>query len=582
MSENNPWTDDRAKQDTLLGDEAATRTADRSGETVTGSASFADDRDDRARGSGTDSGEQANLFTETEELDNQQSLGGGTATVEQTGIIEEIEQESETFEHETGTLDDGLEPERLERDVVPDRLPTGYELGEVRRVNEGRVREADYRRPTDIPGADAEVIRVQDIQGRFSVYSAVDDDGIDKTRPHGSTGADFEAALEKAERIAEDRNSDSRDDQEQLEIPARAAEAGITATRLAERRADDLDSDRLESVREDLAELRDDGGVLELSSDTLSEFNEAIAEFGSRASPSQRPQGFDVLENTVFGILSGDSDSKEPDTEERGETVEIEFGRKSAANEARDVLPDDALTGGYDRRHKTVEIRTDAVDERTLNRVSGMAADSKAHEEQKAGQVELDRRERNELDFTETSVPEARSVKGVMLAEGVDDWMAHFDPTLTVDEHRDIAKRAARDDEGKRMDTEDSALEREARARRREDEELESFARKHAEAGEQEAIETLVGELGWDRDDARALAQSTDDPRVRRDVLDTVVARALSNGRFLREPPERAPNSPSKYRNPATGHFVGDRIDMSPGIGRDPADGQFVNKQRRL
>jgi len=581
MSENNPWTDDRAKQDTLLGDEAATRTADRSGETVTGSESFADDRDERARGSGTDSGEQANLFTETEELENQQSLGGGTATVEQTGIVEEIEQDSETFEHETGTLDDGLEPERLETEVLPDRLPSGYELTGVDESGSGRVREADYRRESDIPGVDSEVIRVQEIQGSFAVYEETEDGGDNRPRPRGSFGDDFDGALEKAERIAGDRSRESGDDRERLEIPARAAEAGITATRLAERRADDLDSDRLKSVREDLAELRDDGGVLELSSETLSEFNEAIAEFGADASPSQRPQGFDVLENTVFGILSGD-ESEESDTEERGETVEIEFGRRSAANEARDTLPDEALTGRYDGRHKTVEIRADAVDERTLNRVSGMAADSKAHEEQKAGQVALDRREREELDFTETSVPEARSVKGVMLAEGVDDWMAHFDPTLTVDEHRDIAKRAARDDEGKRMDSGDSALEREARARRREADELETFARKGAKAGEQEAIETLVGELGWDREDARALAQSTDDPRVRRDVLDTVVARALANGRFLREPPERAPNSPSKYRNPGTGHFVGDKIDTSPGIGRDPADGQFVNKQRRL
>jgi len=261
------------------------------------------------------------------------------------------------------------------------------------------------------------------------------------------------------------------------------------------------------------------------------------------------------------------------------ETVEIEFGSRDAANAARETVPEGTRTGTYDGRHTTVEVREDQLSEQQLTRLSGMAADSKAYKAEKVGQAPLSRRERQEIDFTETSVPEARSAKAIFADRGVDDWLSFFDPTLTVDEQRDIAERAARDDRGKRMDTDESAVEKEARARRRTAGELERFARQGAEAGEEEAVRTLVDELGWNESEARALAQSTDDPQTRGDVLDTVVARALANGQFLREPPARTPGAPSKYRSQTTGRFVGNRIDSNPGIGRDPADGRFLNER---
>jgi hypothetical protein len=603
-NEENPWTDDRSTQSSLLGDQEATRTADRSGEVVTGSSEFADDRDDRARSTSSGpTGDQANLFTETEEMEGQAALGGGTATREDTGIIEEIEEESRTFEDETGAVDTGapdldyqggFESGRLEPETVPDQLPTGFELDEVSSDNQGRIREADYTRPSELPGVESDIIRVQDIQGRFEVFQAISDDDK-RASPAGTFGDDFDAALGRAESLAErrdpidldrddqgDGDRDQLDDQELLELDGRAARAGITATKLAESQADDLDGDILDDVRGELEELSDDGGTLELDSEELEELNDAVAEFGATASPAQRPQGFDVLEERVFETdtateldraAAGHAVEK---VVNKGEDVEpIEFARREAANEARDLVPDEALVEN-DRRKKTVKIRTDRVDERTLNRVSGEAADSKAFEEAKTGQVGLTERERKEIDFKETSVPEARSVKAIMASEGVDDWLSFFDPTLTVDENRGLAKRAAKDDRGKRMEDQESAVEKEARGRRREAEELERFARKGAEAGEREAIETLVKDLGWNREDARALAHTADDDEERGKVLDTVVARALANGQFLAAPPERAPDSPSKYRSQTSGHFVGDKIDRNPGIVRDPADGRFM------
>ena len=48
------------------------------------------------------------------------------------------------------------------------------------------------------------------------------------------------------------------------------------------------------------------------------------------------------------------------------------------------------------------------------------------------------------------------------------DWLSHYDPTLTVDEHRELLDRAAREQRGgRRMDSEDSAAVRAGRAARR-------------------------------------------------------------------------------------------------------------------
>lgn len=405
MSDNSPWTDNRARQSSLLEDDEALRTRGRSGEAVTGSSEFVDDR----AGGGADRGEQADLFTEREEMGWQQSLGGGTAT---------------------RTSENAM----LEEEIDADRGPIDLEVQE----------------PIGTPEVEA------------------------------------------------------------LSVEAFAMEA-------------------------------------------------------EEGSPT-------------FDEDTGHLDPAPGEVDLGPETETIEFGSRPAANKALDELAEEAVVDP-DRRTKTVEVKPHALADSMLDRISGMAADSKAYEAEKTGQAELSRRERKEIDFTATSIPHARSAKAIMLDAGVDDWTAFYDPTLTVDEHRELADRAARDERGRRMDSEESVVEKEARAHRRAAGELEQHAIAGAEAGEEEAIETLV-ELGWSPDDARGLAEAADTDRERAAILDVAISRAVSNGRFTRQPPAKAPGAPSKYRQPTSGRFLGNAIDASPGIGRDPADGQFVSKGR--
>jgi hypothetical protein len=77
----NPFVDDRDRQGTLDIGEAAARTEGRES-SLLGSDAFADDRE-----SGSDGGEQFNLFSEEESLDGQASLGGGQAKRESEGFF---------------------------------------------------------------------------------------------------------------------------------------------------------------------------------------------------------------------------------------------------------------------------------------------------------------------------------------------------------------------------------------------------------------------------------------------------------------------------------------------------------------
>ena len=284
----------------------------------------------------------------------------------------------------------------------------------------------------------------------------------------------------------------------------------------------------------------------------------------------ERSGGFEQLAEAEDRLMGGSNPPFE-----RKEAVE--FGRRESAQQAREILPNDALTDKFDGRHKTVEFQPDKVPEAKLNRVSGIAADSKDHRESKPGQVPLTDAERQQIDFTETTVPEARSAKGIFMNEGVDDFKSFFDETLTVDEHREIAKQAARDSQGKRMDSQDTPVEREARAFRRSQEELKEHAIKGARMGEEEAIRTLIDEIGMSPERARSFAQQADSPEERAQLVKTAIGRAKANGRFLRMRPDPAPNSPG-MRKQSTGRYIGDevvRADPGAEIKRDPETGEF-------
>lgn len=169
----------------------------------------------------------------------------------------------------------------------------------------------------------------------------------------------------------------------------------------------------------------------------------------------------------------------------------ITFGAYDVASEVRDEHADH-LDPSDDARTKTVTFDSDAPD-RILELAERAASESRAERESGAGQVALTSAERDRIDFSEgrASIPHARSVKAIMLNEGVDDWTAFYDPTLTVDEHREVAEQAAQDVRGERLDAEESATQKEARAAARASAEECDHAEGFCKMGDPDACEFL-------------------------------------------------------------------------------------------
>lgn len=134
------------------------------------------------------------------------------------------------------------------------------------------------------------------------------------------------------------------------------------------------------------------------------------------------------------------------------EPFQIEFAGLSDAREMREQHAD-ALADTDDKRSKVVRFRENELADHDVEEIVAVAEAGRADREG-AGQATLTDHERDRIDFSEgrANVPHARSVKALMHSEGVDDWVAYYDPTLTVDEHREVAERAARDERGQRLD----------------------------------------------------------------------------------------------------------------------------------
>lgn len=131
----------------------------------------------------------------------------------------------------------------------------------------------------------------------------------------------------------------------------------------------------------------------------------------------------------------------------------IEFARRELANQIRDDPQFQAFIADSDDRRTATVVLRDATPEPALNDIAGRAADSRRAEAEKAGQAPLTDAERRRINFAApgVNVPKARSIKAIAEKEGVDDWIAFADLSLTVDENRDLLKRAAREERGKRM-----------------------------------------------------------------------------------------------------------------------------------
>lgn len=182
-------------------------------------------------------------------------------------------------------------------------------------------------------------------------------------------------------------------------------------------------------------------------------------------------------------------------------SVEFPRGAKDTADTYREEYPEH-ICPDDDARLLTVQFTSDAPDW-LIEQARRDAADARGEREEGAGQVGLSDHERDEIDFSKAnaSVPHARAVKGIAASEGVDDWLAHYDPTLTVDEHREVMERAAREGGGRRLDNEDGAAEKAGEAARTAKSEECDHAAGHCKHGDPEACELIEEQCGMDPDE---------------------------------------------------------------------------------
>lgn len=220
--------------------------------------------------------------------------------------------------------------------------------------------------------------------------------------------------------------------------------------------------------------------------------------------------------------------SKEGRADVRQETLKLVFGSRELANAARDWLPDVARTGHYDRRHKTVEVYTDELTESEELRLQGEAADSKAQVADQFGQRELTDAELRELrdrrDWSPQKRFHAQAAKAILRGTGVDDWLAYYDLSLTVDEHRGIAEAALQDEHGQRRDAHDreGMFDKQfAEGYHRVLSEGCDHARTWCEQGSDDACEYLIEECDWTPTEVDELVREIEAAEVEMDSLQT-------------------------------------------------------------
>ncbi|WEL29813.1 hypothetical protein [Haloferax volcanii] len=122
--------------------------------------------------------------------------------------------------------------------------------------------------------------------------------------------------------------------------------------------------------------------------------------------------------------------------------VTITCRHKATADTIRQEWPDAVVDGVDDARRAAVTVSGDCLDRWIAEMVSEAASDYR-DEESRYGQASLTDFEKRCLDFTRSNVFHARSVKAIAEGNGVGDWLAHYDPELTVDEHRDLLESVA-------------------------------------------------------------------------------------------------------------------------------------------
>lgn len=172
------------------------------------------------------------------------------------------------------------------------------------------------------------------------------------------------------------------------------------------------------------------------------------------------------------------------------------------------MCPDD------DRRLKTVRFQSDTPQD-VLDQARLDAEDSLADQESGTGQAPLTDAEQERIDWSEgrANVPHARSVKALAGEKGVSDWTAYYDPTLTVDEHREVMDRAAKEGGGKRREDTETSTEKAGRAARTAKSEECDHARGHCEHGNPDACEFLQETCGYSEEETRRLLSEDERPQ---------------------------------------------------------------------
>lgn len=206
-------------------------------------------------------------------------------------------------------------------------------------------------------------------------------------------------------------------------------------------------------------------------------------------------------------------------------SFEIEFGTKSGADAAREEYAEH-LCADDDRRLKTVEF-ADSTPDLVRDQLEAGAQTGRAERAEGSGQADLTDAEKNRIGpFSPPNYyAKAASVKALLRDNGVSDWEAWYDPTLSVDEHKSsVLPQAKQAGGGDRI--EDDGPDREAAARAEKAASSQcDHAEDHCQHGDQGACEFLRESCGLDEEEVSALL--SEQPRADGDAITGEAAGAL-------------------------------------------------------
>jgi len=193
----------------------------------------------------------------------------------------------------------------------------------------------------------------------------------------------------------------------------------------------------------------------------------------------------------------------------------IEFGRKAAADDFRDEFEEYVCPVDDDRRLKRVAVVSDTP-EWLLEQARVQAGAGRAERAGGAGLAQLTEHEKDRVGPFDApgeggnQYGKASAVKALMRAEGVEDWTSFYDSKLTVDEHTEVAEQALKDEQGDRLDAEDTTDEKLARAEKGVGERCDHAAG-HCEHGDSDACEFLQDACGYSEDEIEDILSESDD-----------------------------------------------------------------------